>query len=538
MLVKKALLIFSIIAAVMALYLFLPSSHHNLDGFRVLSSLHQVKVDQNQQITYIPLEWQTAYQNPYYQRQNVQKHLFFPLYAFCSYHLAKLFGDNGHGLRPLQIANAIAAGLTLTLFALLLLMRKKPLLTLLLCSLALALSNAFCSMATDIAEVIPALPFLLLGLILIHLKKPFWAGLALGISTGFYLLSLTIALALTIGIWLHRQKRAAFILLITSTLTTLFCYLILLFLAGYCNFNQLFYALTFMPEQGTYGGFKIFNLFTIFIGFTNSLFPLLAQNFFGMREIISSGGFRFIAFLLIALAGIFLALFSLFFSLKKTGSKNELPSGALLFLGALFSSLIWDPYHMKIWVYSNIGFWLMASDLIDLSQAALKPQRILRLVPLFIFLFALAGVNIFHLINLNHPNPEWQTAKKIAQTVRTNPANIVFGSWEPGFLYLSLFLPQKNLIVLPDLILENQRDSVAVLAEMERAATDSRSQGATIYFVNIFNRSEQELKRLYAVRLRSFWFLSFLNNLRSLTKPVWQDENSATTLYQLNQPIP
>lgn len=538
MLVKKILLIFSIIAAGTAIYLFLPSSHYNLDGFRVLSSLHQVKIEQNQGITYTPLKWHTAYQNPYYQRQNVQKHLIFPLYAFCSYQVARLFGYQGNGLKPLQIANAISAAVASGLFALLLVLRKKPIHSALFITIALALSNAFCSMATDIAEAVIALPFLLLGLILIDLKKPFWAGLVLGISAACYLLSLIIALAITLGLLLRRQVKTALLLFVTSTLTTIIIYLTLLFLAGYHNLNQLFYVLTFMPEQGTYGGFKPSNPFTIFIGFANSLFPFLSQGFYGMREIISSGGITLIAFLFIALAGLLLALLCLFFHLKKSKDRNELPLGAIIFLGALFSSLIWDPYHLKIWVYATIGFWLMASDIINLTQVSLKPRGALGVVPFLIFLFALAGSNISHLVKLNSPNPKWQTAKTIAQIVRTNPADIVFGSWEPEFSYLSIFVPENNLICLPDLILENRQDSVAVQAEIETAVTDSRDQNGTIYFVNIFNRSEQELKRLYAIRLRSPWFLSLIKNLRPLTKPVWQDEKSSTILYQLNQPIP
>lgn len=536
--IKKALLIIILIAVALGIYLLLPSSHYNLDGFRVISSLHYVKIDHNQGITYTPLEWQSAYQNPYYQRQNVQKHLLFPLYAYFSYQLARLFGYQGNGLKPLQIANTISAAVSLGLFALLLLVRKKPLFTILFCSIGLAFSNAFCSMATDIAEVVFALPFLILSLILIDRKKPFWAGLFFGISAACYLLSLIIALALTIGLLVRRQVKTALILFITTTLATLIVYLALLFLAGYHNLNRLFYALTFMPEQGTYGGLKISNIFTIFIGFANSLFPFLSQGFYGMREIISAGGIRLVTFLSLALLGMALAFLCLFFNLKKSRDRNELPSGAIIFLGALFSSLIWDPYHLKIWVYANIGFWLMLSDIINLTLASLKPQKVFRLVPFFIFLLALAVANISHLVKLNKPNPKWQAAKTIAQTVRTNPANVVFGSWEPEFSYLSIFVPENSLFCLPDLILESRRDPVAVQAEIQRAITDSRNQTGTVYFVNIFNRSEQELKRVYAIRLRSPWFLSLIENLRPLTEPVWQDENSSTTLYQLNQPIP
>ncbi len=175
----------------------------------------------------------------------------------------------------------------------------------------------------------------------------------------------------------------------------------------------------------------------------------------------------------------------------------------------------------------------MLSDLTLLAQASLRPKTVFRLFPFLIFLFALAGSNIFHLIKLNLPNPKWQTVKTIAQTVRANPANIVFGSWEPEFSYLSLFLPEKSLICLPDLILEKQRDSIAVQNQIDNGIKGCRSRGGTVYFVNIFNQSEDELKRFYACRLRSPWFLLWIENHRGSVKPVWRDEKSAVSVYSV-----
>jgi hypothetical protein len=555
MLLKKLPLTLAIALAGLIAYLLLPSSDYNLDGFRVFASLHQVKIDSTGSRTYVPLDWQTGYQKPYYQRQNVQKHLLFPVYAFFAYRLARSLGYKGSGLKPLQVANAVCAAVTLGLFALLLSLGMEDIWSVIFLTIGLALSNAFGSMATNIGEVVFALPLLIIGLILIIKGKPLLAGLALGISAACYLASIVIALTVVIGFIIRHQIKNAFTLFITSLTTVSGCYLGLLFCAGYNSFPQLLNTLILLPEQGTFGGFKPANLISVFIGFANSILPLLPQDFSGLRAVVTSGGARLIPAVIIALSAMALGLCCLLFNLRLFRRRDEIPLGLLVFLGALFTSLLWDPYHLKIWVYSNIGLWLMLSEarLISLwlvPKALPWPKPVInqrvnpflqtRFVPLAFLFFLLTPVvliNIRHLFSLTGFNPRWQAAAEISRIVAQPSGienkNLIFGAWEPEFGYLTLFLPERNLICLPDLILENNIDPRAVETQIEDAITGCRNQGGLVYFVNLFNRSEEQLRLFYSVRLHFPHLLIWVQTHRPLVLIVWQDEKMAIALFRL-----
>ncbi|MCR4423425.1 MAG: hypothetical protein WHU95_03590 [candidate division WOR-3 bacterium] len=516
---QKSLILFTVSCPFLILFLLLPSRRYSTDGFRVLVALHRVTVSTEGTTQFIPLNWQTAYQQPYYFRQNVQKHFLFPLYAHTVYQISRLFNYQGNGVKPLQIGNAFFAALTIFLFALLLLTQSHPISTVIVATIGLGISTAFSAQGTNITEVIPATPWLLLSLLLLEKRKPFIAAIFLGISAAFYLLSLLVVPFLILLFFGCTPRRTLFSLLIAPPITTLFIYLTVLISAGNKNLQDLLTALFFLPEQGTFGGLKLANFISTPLGFISSIFPVLPENFSGIKTALATRNPPPLLLLTSIIIGILLLTLTLLPAVKKV----QRTPGIALLITSLVTALFWDPYHQKIWLYGVIGFWLLL--------AHLHHSRL----PIFLILFILIPLNINALIKNHQPNRKWQTAQKLAHFLlfEQHPANkkVVFGNWEPEFDYLTAFLPDTCLISMPDLILEIRRDSSRFHSTIDSIKLSCPA--TTVYFVNTFNRTKQQLEKLYVHRLKFPFILTWLENQRPFTQPLWQDSLTGTTLYHL-----
>ncbi|NPV13386.1 hypothetical protein HPY86_00410 [candidate division WOR-3 bacterium] len=517
---KKLLTPLVLALTFLTLFLLLPSTHYNTDGFRVLSTLHRVAITPSGTTQYIPLNWQTAYQQPHYFRQNVQKHFLFPIYAHTAYRIFRLFNYQGNGVKPLQLANALCAALTLFLFALLLLTQSHPLPTVITATLGLGFSFAFSAQATNIAEVIPATPWLLFSLLFLEKRKPLSAAFCLGISAGFYLLSLLVLPFLILLSLRQTPRRILLSLLITPPITTLIIYLTVLIPAGAKNLQNILTAIFFLPEQGTFGGFKLSNLISTPLGFISSLFPVLPDNFAGIKTALATRNPHPFLLITLIIAGI------LILTLTLLAARNK--PGTALLITSLVTALFWDPYHQKIWLYAVIGF--------SLVLGTVRHSRL----PLFLITLILIPFNLNALIKNHQPYLKWQTAQKLADFVllehEPGKAKTVFGNWEPEFDYLSAFLPDTWLISIPDLILETKRDSSRFYTTTD--SLKQRSPAGNIYFVNTFNRTQQQLEKLSVNRLKFPYLLIWLENQRPFIQPVWHDTATGTTLYQLFNPTP
>ncbi|MEO0070843.1 MAG: hypothetical protein ABIK39_01980 [candidate division WOR-3 bacterium] len=610
---KKLFLSLLIMVSALTIYLSLPSTRYNPDGLRVFPSLRYIKINSSGMKTYHPRSWRTGYQEPYFFQQNVHKHLLFPLYAFLSYRVAILLGYQGNGLKPVQIANALSAAVTLVLFALFLTLRSQsinsglvskkqnfnslsPVITsgrddaylpILGTTLVLTFFNAFSSMATDIAEVMPAIPLLVLGLLFLKKRKPIAAGIFMGISAAFYLLSLLVAAIIALWYFIYRQFRKGLTLFLTALLITLILYFGLFFLARGGGCREIWNALTFFPEQGTFGGLRWLNFFTVFLGFTNSILPVLPDEFSGVRDFIALGGYRPYFILLFWLFGVTIFLFSLIFEIKARRVKGEISFGLPVLLGTLVSSIFWAPYHLKIWIYANIGLGLILANFLDMPRCS--PNNIRRNL-ILVILFLICGTNMIKLIYRNSENPKLQVAKEIDRLMVThyekwgeepdtallslrwslgsghsdraygewrNPFArgglrpkqsfssgegfrplALIGDWEPEFCYLTLYLPENLIVVLPDLILQNQKDSARVWNALSTLLAEIQTKGGDVYFVNLFNYSPEKLKRFYTIRLRSPWFIHWVEKYRPLVSQVWQDERTGIALFHLSRETP
>ncbi len=526
---KQTLTVLIILALLGTLYLVFPATRYNTDGFRVLPSLHQVKLISPDTRQYLPLDWRSGYRQPAYFYQNVPKHLLFPLYAGITYRLARLTGYHGNGIKPLQIANTISAILTLTLFALLIQAYFHHHLLTITATLGLGLTTAFSAMATNIAEVVPALPWLLCALLFIKKEKYILAGICLGISTAFYLFTLLVALGLLLTTLLRRQCRNALYLVITTIITTALIYLLILLGAGYTDLRTIVHLITFMPEQGTYGGFKLSNLLAVNLGFINSVIPVLPEHFSGISALIRSGDKLLLFLPFLTLAGATAILLILILAGSRAGQQQELLTGLGVFLAALFGSLLWDPYHQKIWLYCNIALFTILPSLVFRSTHLRQFALLLILI--------IAPVNIYRIIQHARPNPQWQSAQTIAAIVTTRDPtatnSIILGAWEPEFDYLQVFLPDSALIPLPDLILHTGRNPNRFYATIDRTIQTVFTHGGNIYLVNHLNRPKTELERFYRHRLRSPFFLDWLETLRPAAEEIWHNPATRTTLYHL-----
>jgi hypothetical protein len=579
--VTLAMLLVSAGAA--ALFLSLPSRAANPDGLRVFPGLHRVVPDSAGAPDFVPADWSAGYQPDRYFRANVQKHFLFPLHAFAGFHLARAFGWSGSGLKPVQALNVFSAALAVGLFALLvwLLFGSRPeeskhqrasikeqrprpafehcsllsvLCSVLVPSLGLACSAAFSSMATNIAEVVPALPWLLLSLVLLakqdepDRRTVLIAGLLLGISAGFYLVSAAIGLALAGWLVVRRRPSSGLVLAGTMAVVMLTIYLGVLLAAGYRTLPQLTHALFFMPEQGTYGGFKLTNLATVWLGFAGSVFPALPEDFGGLRSLLAAGssGYRF--FLLVVVLPLMLLL-SVTLLLALVRSRSAMASsarrlvglGCSVFLGALAASLVWDPYHPKFWVFSNIGLWLMIAGYLAHLRAARRQGLIsARVTPAEVLvalgLFSIVSMNLARRVIDAGPNPHEDAAHEVARRVNAEPGSLVLGGWEIEFDYLALLVPEENQLSLPDVILEQQRNPERFRSIVDHAFESTRARDGRVLVLNQFNRTPEELLAFYARRLKFPEFADWLEFLRPSARPVWQDSPGTSVLYELQTP--
>jgi hypothetical protein len=300
-----------------------------------------------------------------------------------------------------------------------------------------------------------------------------------------------------------------------------------------------------MPEQGTYGGFKLTNLVAVWLGFAGSAFPALPDNFGGLRSLLAAGssGYRLYA-LIVVLPLVLLLTIALFAALVRSRHSLSGPArrlvalGLAVFLAALAASLTWDPYHPKLWTYSNVGLWLMiAGYLAHLRAARRQGLTTARVAPAEILvalgLFSIVSMNVARRVFESGPNPHEATARTIARRVNAIPGSLVLGGWEYGFDYLTLLVPEANQLSLPDLILEQRRDPDRVRVALNRALDMTWAHYGQILVLNQFNRTPAELDAFYARRLKFPAFADWLENWRLHARPVWRDSATGNVLYSL-----
>lgn len=594
-LVLVALLVFVVAAGV---YLALPSSRYNLDGLRAFPGLIQVRVESatsDQQVSYVAKDWRVGYQAPYYSRANVQMHFLFPLYWAADYRLARLFGFEPTGVRGLQAANAIAAALAVGLFALLVGLLTQSPWTVLAAGFGLAFSTAFSSMATNIAEVVPALPWLVLALILLAREdeprpgRLVWAGVLLGVSAAFYFASAVVGLALAVWLALRRahggelrivnselgkesggntkarrreanRPLSALLLVVMMAVTVGAIYVVVLLLAGYHTLPQLGRALFSISAQGNYGGLKPSNLVSVWLGLAGSVFPVLPDNFGGLRNLLvhrSSSMVHGSSLVVVLPLVVLLACafgVALFRALRKPQAASHKPQATLVlglavFVPALAVSLVWDPYHPKFWAYSNIGLWLMIAGYLAnghetrrrafelralASRSGVAPWAVLMPEILVgLALFCAVSTNLARRVVDAGANPKWQAAQAVAGIVNAGPGNVVLGGWEDEFDYLTLLVPETNQVSLPDRILELGSDSTRFAGYVAGTFATAQAQAGSVFFLNLFNQSPDELRAFYAGRLGFPRVVSWLQSLRPQAQEVWSDSATGVALYRL-----
>ena len=538
-------------AGALGAYLLLPSSAPNPDGLRVFSGLHDVRTRTDGGLTWQPLPWNAGYRSPNYVRANVQKHFLFPLHAWLCYRVALLSGHVGSGLRLMQVVNAIAAGMTLVLFGLLLGSVFESVWVAPAATLGLAFSNAFGAMATNIAEVVPALPWLALGLILVRQcvgppesgVRAACAGVVLGVSTAFYLASGLVGLALALGLFVARRRTAGIALLLAMAFSVLTIETTVLALAGYRSPGALWHQLTYMPEMGTYGGFRPANLAAALFGFAGSLFPVLPDDFVGLRQFVTSllahdrsTTARLVAQVLVW--GLALLFATRLVRIRSGPVRRIMLIGLGVFLAALLASLTWGPYHPKLWAYSNVGVWTVAAGLAEYELRSQNPRRALVLSVLAVVLVATMASNLPSLVRQHGSNAKWAAAREVARRVLNGSTpggsnRLVIGGWEPEFSYLALMVPESSLLYLPDAYLESGASPDRFRHVLDERIARAFANRGEVFFVNLFNRDSAEIRRAYVDRLGFPEFVAWLDGLRSLVRPAWRDADTRIELFEL-----
>jgi hypothetical protein len=541
------------------LYLFLPAQRYNTDGLRVFPALREVRLNSVFTRSVYVRDLSLAYREPYYYRANVRMHLLFPAYAQAAGAVFRFLTGRDELVRAVQVANALMSAATVLLSMLLVSgLAGSPALGL-LTGLGLAVSSAFSLTATNIAEVAPSLPWLLLGLLVLARRRTVRgataAGALLAVSTGCYLATLVITAALGVLLLLERDWRRATALLLASALGTLLIYVAVLLTAGHSSLPALAHALLGRQDQGNYGHFRVSHLLSILVALPNSLAPVLPDNFGGLREfarLLRAPGPAGA----LSLAGLCLVWLLLLLLGRRVLSRRGILQpvqniGLAVFSGALLVSLVWDPYHPKFWAYSNIGFWLMVAGVAADVRKPAPTGRSAGSIRGWAAATALAGLlalGTARLVREHRPDPKLAAAERIVESVRTGAPGIpvrephseflVVGGWDPEFVYLSLLLPDTNLLCLPDLALELKRDYANFAGHLQQRLADVLNRHGRAFFVNLVGRKPEQLVPLYVRRLGFTRFLPELAEFSRRSRLVWSDSLSGATLSELSTDYP
>jgi hypothetical protein len=539
--------------AALAVYLLLPSRAPNPDGLRVFPAMHRVVLSGDGSRAYQARPWTAAYHEPNLFRANVQKHVLFPLYAAGAFQISRLLGSSGSGLRALQVANALSAAVAVGLAATLIVLSTGSTWVALACGAGLAGSTAFCSMATDIAEVVPALPLLAFGLLLLSRRAggadcrastSVPAGISLGLSTACYFAGALVTMALVLALVFARARRTAGTIAATAAATVAIVHCGVFVLAGHRSVPELARALLVMPEQGTYGGLQVTDFGAVLFGFANSLYPVLPDDFGGLRQLVSQlrTGAGSLALLgvpaVAALAAVMgVAMFRARNRLKP-GTRRLAGTGVAVLLGALVCSLAWDPYHAKLWAFSNLGLWLVAAAFLSVIFRACPARRILVPGGAAVLLAALLVANTAMLIRRNGSNPKWAAAEAVSRRVSDGSQFLLIGGWEAEFGYLSLMLPESSLLTLPDLILEAKRDRCRFETILDARVPGEAGFEKEVFVLNLFAMSPGQLRAQYGRRLEYPRVQAWLDRNRARARMVMQDCPGGVALHQFMRASP
>jgi len=385
-----------------------------------------------------------------------------------------------------------------------------------------------------------ALPFFL-GTLLVLADREFLgrsaivAGILVGLAAITYLLAASLVPCIAVAIIAsgfpsRLTIRTLFLFLSVFALVFLGIWVVVLYLSGVHSPANLAIAILKFPQQGTYGGFKLGSLVAAPVGLTQAFFPILPDDFRGLRfSIPYPPVVALVAGILSLITCAILARAIYLLSERRIIRNVALLSSVLTFLLVEAACVEWDPYYPKLQIFALILFWLIVAVGFTGSQSHRAHRWFLLL---FVTAVAAGGVRVLR----TNIQPS-QTNKNAQQLHAIVGEGVLITGWSSDVAHLWLYSNGDNIIPLPDFALARNLQPGRVEADLETILKRANADGRNVYFYGLFDADDAELTNVYDGRFRLTGFTSYLRSLQQNTRLVARFEQPGghwTVLYVYN----
>jgi len=453
----------------------------------------------------------------------VHNHFLFGLAMRTAFALQRALGIRGDATIAIQAVNAVSAAIAGGLFFVLALRLGVPRRISLAVAVGVCLSPVYLLSATNVSEVALALPFLLATLLVLADREflgrsAVLAGILAGLAAITYLLAGAlvpcVAIAIIASRFPSRSKiTTLFLFLSVFALVLLGIWVVVLYLSGVHSPARLAIAILKFPQQGTYGGFKWGSLVATPIGLTQAFFPILPDDFRGLRSLYhQTPSVALVVGMLSLITCAFLA--RAIYLLSKGGVTRNVAifSSVLAFLLVEAVCLWFDPYYPKLQIFALILFWLIVAVGFTSSQSDRAHHWFLLL---FVAAVAACGVRVLR-TNIQ-PSQTNKNAQQLHAIVREG---VLVTGWSSDVAHLWLYSNGDNIIPLPDFAFARNLQPSRVEADLDAIIKKAAADGTKVYFYALFDADDAELTNTYDIRFRLNGFASYLRSLQKDARPL------------------
>ena len=497
-----------------------PSSTLIGDVLRHLPALRTIT--EGPPVSFQPKPWLEVYR-AHYDRVVVHNHFLFGLAMRTAFALQQALGIRGDATIAIQAVNAVSAAIAGGLFFLLALRLGVPKGISLAVTVGVCLSPVYLLAATNVAEVALALPFFL-GTLLVLADREFLersaivAGVLVGLAAITYLLAGSLVPCIAIAIIASRSSsrstiKTLFLFLSVFALVFLGIWVAVLYLSGVHSPASLAIAILKFPQQGTYGGFKLGSLVATPVGLTQAFFPILPDDFRGLRSLYhQTPVVALVAGILSLIICALLTRAIYLLSRREIIHKVALFSSVLTFLLIEAVCVEWDPYYPKLQIFALILFWLTVAVGFTDSQS----DRVHRwFLLLLVTVVAAGGVRVLTTnIQPSQPNKNAQQLHAIVGE------GVLITGWSSDVAHLWLYSNGDKIIPLPDFALARNLQPSRVEADLNTIIKKATADGTNVYFYGLFDADDADLTNVYETRFRLSGFTSYLRGLQQSARPV------------------
>lgn len=503
------------------------------DGLRYLPALRTMLP--GAEPTFQPKPWLEVYRN-HYDDMVVHNHFLYALTMRAAFALQQELGIPGDATVAMAGVNAISASIAGALFFLLGLRVGLPIWISLAVTLGLCFSPAYLLGATNIAEVGLALPFFFGTFLLLadsdfSQKTAVAAGVLSGLAAITYAVAgalvPSIAAALIIARYRSRPLAKPLLLFLCSSgVVFVGIWLSVLVASGYHSLHRISYAIFHFPQQGTFPPFKLSSLADTAIGLTQGFFPVLPDDFVGMRSLYRLAPWSAVG---VGVATLVLCCFlmALFYAQYKRGVlRTPIALSCLLtFLLVEVACAKWDAYYQKLHFFAAMACWLMV--LVVLSKA----QPLALRACAFLFVSVVIGNGFWVLRNNVQPSQMRANAQRLQAIVGNGE---LITTWSGDVMHMFLYSNADNIVSLPDLGFARNLDFSEVRNDLDTLIRQTTAQGRNVYFYALFDEKAEKPSAIYETRFRLVGMTAYLSELQRKARPVAhlpQPGNQSMTLY-------